>query len=252
MGSDLGRIGENGANEFFETIVHATAYNEARDMIKGFTKDVDNEIVEDALQSMLSLITTSLIFKLLKYQEEYIERIFKIAGGLVTMLLASGMGKNVLGKMKKIKGIKLFKKLSMFQTNFSDRVATAQLVVDSAGNIMKAETTTQNETNPFTAVNQIKEHKVSKEKLNHQVGNSMVSRYNDTLLFKMFTKNFTQNDKTMIKKMLGKENSTVDIDIDDMNKIGDFLFVSDSGGNVTGLSDAFMQMVNSMGYTHNK
>lgn len=245
--SELKRIGENGANEFFETITQMIAYEKSRELISGYTANVEDGVVKEALEGMFSIMSSSLIMLLIRKQETFLQGVLDTAYGLVVIILASDKAQRAIGKMKRIKGVKLFKKLGIFQTSFQDRVQAAQLVVNASGNIFKAESTTQNETNPFTMVNQAKEHSVNKERLNHAIGSDMVSKYNDTLMFKMFTKNFTANDKTMIKKMLGKS-ATADIDIDDMNKIADFMYITDVDGNVTGLSDSFMQVVQSLGF----
>ncbi|WP_346389417.1 hypothetical protein [Sulfurimonas sp. NWX367] len=69
------------------------------------------------------------------------------------------------------------------------------------------------------------------------------------MLFKVLTKNFTANDKQIIKKILG--NSQADMtDIDNLNQVADFMFVKDSNGDITGLSEQMFQLLNGLGYVH--
>lgn len=246
----LGQIGENGANEFFETILYMTAYNEAQTQISSFTKDIDNPIVEDALQGAMTIITMGLVFKAIQMQEEFIQKIFDTAKGLVTILLASGWAQKMGSKLGGLKGAKLFKKLEFFKSSFSDRVAVAQLVVSGASGHLQGERVTQSETATFDTILRQKEHIVNKEKLHHGVGSDMAKRYNETLLFKLFTKSFTANDEVLIKKILGRDTAS-ELNIADMNKVADFMFVTDVNGNVTGLSEQMFTLINGLGYVHN-
>lgn len=245
----LQTIGQNGSEEFFETILYATAYEEARTQIQGMTNDIEDEVLQDALTSAMTVITSGLIFMLLRKQEDFIQGIFDTAKGLVLILLGTHFAQKIKGRLLSLKGTKLFKKLSMFKSSYSDRIATAQLVVNGANSHFHAERTTQSEGSNVQTINQMKNHLVNKESHNHAVGNSMASRYNETLIFKLLTKSFTANDKTLVKKILGRDTAS-ELDIEDMNKVADFLFVTDDEGNITGLSEQIFSLLNGMGYTH--
>lgn len=247
----LNAIGKNSADEFFETIMYMTAYNEARTQISAFTKDIKSPILKEAVESSMQVLTMGVVFQLIRTQELWIEKIFNIAEGLCTLLLASGFGQKMSEKFSKIKGMKVFQKLGMFQQSFSDRVAVAQLVVDGAGNHMHSEKTHSSGSDIMSNITAEKEHIVNKEALHSNIGTNMAKRYNETLLFKLFTKSFTPNDETVMKKILGRDNAAA-ISLDDMNKVADFLFVKDSAGNMTGLSEQFFQLINGLGYVHNK
>ncbi|MCD8477290.1 MAG: hypothetical protein LRY68_04780 [Sulfurospirillum sp.] len=95
--------------------------------------------------------------------------------------------------------------------------------------------------------NDTKQTLYQRENLHMQFGNAMASRYNETLLFKLFTKSFTANDEMLIKKILGRDTGAV-VNVEDLNQVADFMFVKDTNGKVTGLSEAFYQLVNSLGY----
>lgn len=247
----LGQIGQNGANEFFETMLYMTAYTQAQEQIKDFTKDIDNSVVQDALEGAMTVVSMGLVFALIQKQEQFLQGIFNTAKGLVLILLGSSFGQKMAGKLGRVKGFKLFKKLEMFKSAYSDRVATAQLVVDGASSHFAAERTAQSETNTLNTITTMQEHIVNKESLNHSVGSGMASRYNETLLFKLFTKSFTANDEMIIKKIIGRDTASA-LNIDDMNKIADFMFIKDDSGNITGLTEQLFQLLNGLGYVHNK
>ena len=245
----LQSIGQNGAEEFFETMLYMTAYDEAQTQIKGFTKDIDNEVVQDALQGAMSIISMGLVFLLIRKQEDFIQGVFNTASGLVTILLGTQFMQSVGGRLKSMKGTKLFKKLSMFKSSYTDRVATAQLVVNGANSHFTAERISQGSATNMQSVSTMKEHLVSKEKLNHSVGSGMASRYNETLMFKLFTKSFTQKDTTLMKKILGRDTAS-ELKVEDMNKVADFMFVTDNNGDVTGLTEQMFQLINGLGYVN--
>jgi len=245
----LGSIGQNGADEFFETIIYGLAYDEARLQINSMTKDVDSAVLQDAIQGMMTIISSGLIFLLIRKQEAFINGVFEVAKGLTVILLGSGYAQKIGNKLKSLKGVKAFKFLSTFKSAYSDRVATAQLVVTHANTHFTADSTTQNETNSISSAMQMQEHLVSKEKLNHAVGNSKAQSYKESLMLKLVTKSFTANDEVMIKKMLGRDTAT-SINIADMNKIADFMFVTDTDGNVSGLTEQMFSFINGLGYTH--
>lgn len=245
----LKNVGQNGAEEFFETILYMTAYEEAKGIITEYTGDIESDVVQEALQSAMTVVTMGVVFQLIRTQEKFIERIFDIASGLVTVLLASKFAQKVGSRVSGIKGIRLFKKLSIFRQSYSDRIATAQLVVNGANSQFHAERTAQAESNLFSSSLQVKDHIVSKESNNMELGSKMASRYNETLLFKLFTRNFSQKDVTLLRKILGS-GASENLKADDLNKVADFMFIVGDDGEITGLTEQFFQLLNGMSYTH--
>ena len=245
----IGQIGENSVTEFFEEITYQVGYDEARSQIQGFTKDIDNGVIKEALESSMNVLVMGLMMLFIRNQEAFIQRLFTVAKGLIVIILASDMIQRYKNKLSGVKGFKFLKKFNAFQKSYADRVATAQLVIDGTNNHLHAETTMQNETNNYNTVIAQKEHLVNKERLHMDLANNMASRYNDSLIFKMFTKSFTPNDKTMIKKILGRDTGA-ELDINELNQVADFLYVKDSTGKVTGLSEQFLTMLNGLSYLH--
>ena len=75
----------------------------------------------------------------------------------------------------------------------------------------------------------------------------MASRYSDTLLFRLLTSSFTENDREILRRILGR-NSVSNLDVDDLNRIGEFIYARDGEGHIVGLSEAFLSLVNGLGY----
>ena len=241
-------IGQNTAEEFFETILYMTAYQETRTIMQEYTKDIDSPVLKEAIESAMSVAVFGAVFFAVQKQEQMIAWIFDKAE--VLMLVLIGKARNLLSKVKKFKGTKLYRLLNFMQGNNSENLMTAQIVATHQGFKSNARVHSKYATNPIGAYQMQTDTKNSlyqRENLHMNFGNAMASRYNQTLLFKLFTKSFTAQDELLIKKILGRETGAA-VSIEDLNQVGDFLFVKDTNGKVTGLSEAFFQLVNTLGY----
>ena len=70
--SELGRIGTNGVNEFFEDLTYNVAYNEVLSRLNNAI-DMDNDMVKQAIQSSLTIMVSSALFLYIQKQEEWIQ-----------------------------------------------------------------------------------------------------------------------------------------------------------------------------------
>lgn len=256
MAGQVKQIGQNTAEEFFETILYMTAYDVTKSVMAEYTKDIDSPILKEAVESAMSVAVFGAVFLAVQKQEELIAKIFNLAEGLIIALALKA--KNIFSKIKGLKGTKLFRKLSFLQGRNQDDLAIAQIVATHQGfkaNVKSSEIVGQNTSTQRTVgssyqmYNDTKQTLYQRENLHFQFGNAMASRYNETLLFKLFTKSFTSQDEMLIKKMLGRETGAA-ISIADLNQVADFMFVKDTNGKLTGFTEAFFQFVNTMGYVN--
>ncbi|MBN1839489.1 MAG: hypothetical protein JW802_05535 [Campylobacterales bacterium] len=242
------QIGQNTAEEFFETILYMTAYTEARSIMQEYTKDIDNPVLKEAIESAMSVAVFGAVFYAVQKQEQIISKIFDVAEALILILY--NKGRSLAGKLKGKKGTKLFRFMSWVQGNKSDNIAESHMIATLIGHKSQAHATNGNASNAVGAYQMqtdTKKNIYQRENLHFQFGNAMASRYNETLLFKLFTKSFTANDEMLIKKILGRDTGAV-VNVEDLNQVADFMFVKDTNGKITGLSEAFFQLVNSLGY----
>ncbi|MDD5400753.1 MAG: hypothetical protein PHQ93_06180 [Sulfurimonas sp.] len=247
----LGQIGKNSASEFFETIIYMTAYSEAQKQIHHYTESIENPILREATESAMNVAVFGGIFMIIRYEEAILEKAFVVASGLVTVLM--GVGKKAVDKLKNatFRGKKLGI-LSKILGNISDDgVAKAQVVTTQLGNFMTSRNNQYQSGNLIDSTLKVRENVVEKERSSLMLGSSMADNYVNSLMFKLMTSSFTPNDETMIKKILGRD-ATTTLNVDDMNKIGSFMFTKDSTGHITGLTEQFFSLVNGLGYLHNK
>ena len=187
-----------------------------------------------------------------KYQEELISKIFAYAEALMLILVTNA--RSLAGRMKGKKGTKLYRLMSWIEGSRRDNLLQAQLVSTHVGFKNVSHSTNGNASKGVGAYQMQMDTKNSlyqRENLHMQFGNAMASRYNETLLFKLFTKSFTAQDELLIKKILGRDTGAV-LKIEDLNQVADFLFVKDTEGKIMGLSEAFFSLINGLGYMHNK
>jgi hypothetical protein len=250
MAGQVKQIGQNTAEEFFETILYMTAYQETRTIMQEYTKDIDSPILKEAIESAMSVAVFGAVFYAVQKQEQIIAKLFDLAEALFLILIVKG--RSLAGKLKGKKGTKLFRLMSWIEGNRRDNIAEAQMIATHVGLKNVSHSTNGNSSKGAGGYQMQMDTKNSlyqRENLHMNFGNAMASRYNQTLLFKLFTKSFTAQDELLIKKILGRETGAA-VSIEDLNQVGDFLFVKDTNGKVTGLSEAFLQLVNTLGYVN--
>ena len=239
----LSGIGQNGIEEFFEEITFTVANDAGSDYVKDITKNMDDGIVKEALESSLMVVKMGVIMYLISKQEDFLEGLIKKSSAIIVLLVS--YPKDFLSKkLKGKKGLIFSKLLKFMQSDRSDRIQIAQVVTDQVGNLVSSKDTSNSSANNLSNSISVKDHLINKDRLNLEITNSKLNNFNQTALLKLFSSNFTENDKFLLKKMTGKSN----INIEDMNKVSEFMFVKDKNGNLTGLSDSFMQLVNGLGY----
>jgi len=241
----LKQIGQNSAEEFFETLIYMVAYEEARNMISEFTKDIDNPYLKEAVESAANVAVFGGIFLIIQYEEKIIEKVFNLASAVITSLIL--MPKKGLSKLKGLRGRKLSIVSKILGGLNDDAVGKANVITNQLGNFISGRNNQYQSMNLVEGSQLIRKSVFQKEDINLKLGNAMASRYNETLLFKLLTSSFSQKDKTILKKILGTYDPDK-IDINDLNKISSFMFVRDSDGNIIGLSEAFLELVNGIGY----
>ena len=241
----LKQIGQNSAEEFFETLIYMVAYEEARNLISNFTKDIDNPYLKEAVESAANVAVFGGIFLIIQYEEKIIEKVFNLASAVITSLIL--IPKKSLSKLRGLRGRKLSIVSKIIGGLDDNAVGKANVVANQLGNFIAGRNNQYQSMNLVQGSQMIRKSVFQKEDINLKLGNAMASRYNDTLIFKLLTSSFTQKDKTILKKILGTYDPDK-IDVDDLNKISSFMFVRDSDGNIVGLSEAFLELVNGIGY----
>jgi len=241
----LKQMGLNVTEEFFETLIYMTAYKEAVKMIHNYCQDIKNPYLREAVESAANVAVFGGIFLIIQYEEKIVEKVFDLASSLVGALILSS--KKGISKLKGLRGRKLSIISKIIGNLNDDAVNKANVIVNQVGNFIAGRNNQYQSMNLVDGAQQIRKTVFQKEQMQMNLANYMARRYNDTLIFKLLTSSFSEADKSILKKILGTYDPDK-IDINDLNKISSFMFVKDDNGKIVGLSEAFLELVNGLGY----
>lgn len=243
----LGEVGKNATTEFFEDLVYSVAYDEIIPKLNKFI-NTGNEHIDDALKSSINIIFSGAMMLYLAKQEQFVFKIFNKVKIAVVVYLALPLRNKLINKVKSKRGKKLLKFLDFFSSSDSDNINKARMAVDIGKMYIGGDGNCNTIYHSLNSYYSSKSDLVNQDNHKLNYAKAKASMVNQQMLFKLFTKKFTPADKEMIRKMTGNTN----IDIDTLNHIADFMFVTDNTGEITGLSEQFMRFINGLGYTNNK
>ena len=210
---------------------------------------MDDGVLKDAINSGITIMFSSALMLYIQKQEQVLQKIIGVAGSLFIAALSpvAGLAKGLLGKFKK--GVKAGMISKIIGVSAEARVGYAQAVAMGANAMFSSSQCNNQNNHHVNSVVQQRELLLHSKDQQLAYAKAKADSFNQTLLFKLFASKFTAADKEIIRKMTG---GSADIDIEKLNEIANFMWVTDSAGNITGLSEAFVQMLNGLGYFHNK
>lgn len=248
----ISKLGHAGAEEFLETFTYMYAFDEAKDFVKTyFPKDPNgNPYLEEAKESAIQVIMMGGIFKIIQYQEVMLEKFFAFLKGLMIVLL--GLSKKGLNKLRSSgKTGRIFKFFSEYIGNtVSEAIERVKVLLQWAQLQIDAQKNSYASGQLIQSVQGNRQNVVERDRSAMNLAKGMNDTYVNSLLFKLLTKSFKQSDEVLLKKILGRD-SVTDLDVNDVNKVADFLFVTDSTGKMIGFTEVAYELLNGLGYIHN-
>jgi hypothetical protein len=262
-------LGKNAADEFCEEILYGAAYvyvfPEVRkwidqkfpDEIDPETKRTKRNIMKDAIESSLNVIMMGVMFMIIRYQEQFLEKLFAISRS-ASLFIYSG-GKQVLDKLregiKSRRGVSAINRMNKYGDSMSQRIEMAKHIQMQTDSVINARDSQYNSTSIYTPAAQIQDTAVQRERLYEQLGDSKTNARLQLAMFKMLSGSFTPADYEVLKNIYKTIDPTGQfdpskVDVNRLNKISEFMFVTDNSGKIVGLTDAFMSVLNGMGYIH--
>lgn len=242
-----------GAEEFMDTFLMMWANDEAKKLLKDYfpTDPNMNPYLKEAMESAEQLLMSMGIFKLIRQGEKMLERLFEIAGAILTALLA--LSKKGYDKLKNhaMKG-RRFKALSNFLSGvLDDAIEKCKLFMAWIQGLVSARSAGNEAGNLAGATVDIRNNVMEHDRSKMMMGKGMAENMIHSLMFKVMTKSFKQTDENILKKILGRDNVS-DLDIADVNKIANFAYTVDSNGDFTGLSEQIQTLLHGYGYEKKK
>ena len=240
------RILNLGVEEIFEDLT----YNVAYDVVLKKLKDngMDDGILKDAIESGITIMFSSALMLYMQKQEEIIHKILGVVVSLLGVILSSFSSK-VKGLARKFfKGAKAGIISKFLGVSAEARVGYANVVVNGANAVFNSSQSSSQNNGYVSNIIKQKEALLHSKDQQLAYAKAKADSFNQTLMFKLLTSKFTATDKELLRKITGSSS----IDIEQINKVADFMWVKDDKGDIVGLSEAFMQMLNGLGYFHNK
>lgn len=242
-----------GAEEFMNTFLMMWAHDEAKTLLKEYAPiDPDmNPYLKEGLESAEQLLVSLGIFKLIRYEEKMLERLFEVAGAILTAMLA--LSKKGYDKLKNhaMKG-RRFKALSNFLSGvLDDAIEKCKLFMAWIQGLISARSNSYEAGSLASATSDARSNVLQKDRSSMMMGKGMAENMIHSLMFKVMTKSFKQTDEDILKKILGRENVS-NLDIEDVNKIANFAYTVDSNGDFTGLSEQIQTLLHGYGYEKKK
>lgn len=244
--ADLKNIGQMGVNEVFEDLAYNVAYGEIYNKLNKVIP-LDDGYLKDALQSGAAVMFSGALMLYMNKQEQFIKGVTDKV--LLSLAVVFGnVGGHIKKQLGKLKGRKLSILSKVFFRANSEQIEQAKMVIAYGDMIHQGQQVgTGTFLNHIASTNSSVSSVASNtQKLDY--AKAKLDATHKSLLLKLFTSRFTADDIDMIKKMTGKAN----VDIDNLNKIANFMYVTDDNGNITGLTEQFMTMLNGLGYLNNK
>lgn len=249
--SQVGGTAQNGVNEFFETLVTLAAYDGAREIIKKTTKDLDDGILKEAIENSLNVVAFGLVSVVVKQQEKFLYDVLHKYIKIILSYLGFSKLSFLAGKLSKMKGFKFLTHLKIFNQRSKNDVLTAQVVAQVASSHVSLFGSSSSY--DYFADFQVKNQALALEKEKHSaaLAHYMQSALHDANLMKLLTGKFTAKDKALLKKLTGFDNIE-NKDIDALNNVKNFMFSFDAEGNPIALTEAFVSLINTVGYYNKK
>lgn len=248
----ISRLGHAGAEEFLETFTYMYAFDEAKEFVKTyFPKDPNgNPYLEEAKESAIQVVMMGGIFKIIQYQEVLLEKFFAFLKGLMILLL--GLAKKGFQKLKTSgKTGRVFKFLSEYiGTSVNEAIERVKVLLQWAQLQIDAMKNSTTSGQLIQSVQNNRQNVVERDRSAMNLAKGVNDTYVNSLLFKLLTKSFKPADEVVLKKILGRD-AVSTLDVNDVNKVADFLFVTDSTGKMIGFTEVAYELLNGLGYIHN-
>lgn len=251
MSNVTGSIGYMAAEEFMQTFLFMWSYDESKEILKKYLPldEIENPFVREGVESASQLAVMMGIFKLIQHTEKWLEFLFEMGQAIVMALL--GLAKVGLNKLRNhaIQGRKFKFMAKMMSSVLDDSIEKCKIFVEWIKALIDGRKSSFESGQMIQASQQNRSNVYKRDEQAMTMGQNMAQNTINTLMFKTMTKSFNESDKPLLKKILGRE-TVADLDTEDMNKIANFMYVTDSNGKNTGLSEQFMTLLNAMGYMH--
>ena len=222
---------------------------------KYFPDEVDKDgraipnILLEMTEGGVSLLFTSAMMEVIRREEKIIDWLFIAGEAVISVIYLRNKSffDGFMNKIRSLKGVKASKKAKNFNSQNSDKDFITE-VQNQMSIIMQGRNSSHDVANTISANNSTIDTAIKRESHDHDFAKNRNEQFMKSTLLKTVTGTFTPADKVILQKVLGRENfDGVNLNIDELNKIHEFIFVTDSSGKTIGLSKAIVSILNAFG-----
>lgn len=213
-------------------------------------KPVQN-IALEVLSGGASFLFMSSMMEVIRREERFIEYLFAAGEAVIAVLYARNKGffDGMKSKIMGLRGVKAVSKMKTLNSQTDQTNSFVGQVYQAMQAIMQGRNSSHDVANTISASNSSQDTAINREAHNLKFAELHNKSFSSSLFIKTATGSFTVADKVMLQKMIGRtEFSTVPLNVDEFNKVHEFLYVKDSNGKMVALTNALMSWANGMGF----
>jgi len=208
-------------------------------------------VAKEVLSGGASMLFMSLMMDVIRREEKFIDYLFAAGEVVIGILWTRNKGyfDGMMSKLRGIRGVKAKSIAKLASDNTDNQNTFISQVHQGIQAIMQGRSQGHDVANTISASASEQQLALSRESQNAKFADKNNQAFKDSMMLKTISGTFTANDKVILQKMIGRSNfSTVPLDIDELNKIREFMIVKDSNGKFVGLTEAFTSLVNGLGF----
>lgn len=198
-----------------------------------------------------SFLFMSGMMEIIRREEKFIDYLFAAGEAVITVWWTRNKGyfDGMINKIKSLKGYKAKTKAKTLSDNTDNTNSFIGQVYEAMQTILHGRNSSNDVASTIQASNSSQDTAIRREAHNLKFAEIHNKTFSSSLFIKTATGTFVPADKTKLQKYIGRsEFSNVPIDIDEMNRIREFLFVKDSNGKFVALTNALVSWGHGMGF----
>lgn len=208
-------------------------------------------IALEVLSGGVSFLFMSTMMEVIRREERFIEYLFAAGEAVIAVLYARNKGyfDGMMNKLRGLRGVKAVSKAKLIQTQTDPQNTFISQVYQQIQAIMQGRSSSHDVANTISASNSSMDTAINRERINLEFAKANNDSFNNSVLLKTMTGTFTEADEIILKKIIGRSNfSSVPLSIDELNQVREFMIVKDSNGRFIGLTEAFTDLINGLGF----
>jgi hypothetical protein len=208
-------------------------------------------IALEVLSGGASYLFMSAMMEVIRREEKFIEYLFAAGEAVIAVLWARNKGyfQNGINRLKNMKGVRAIARSKLLNSQVDYQNTFVGQVYQAMQAIMQGRESSRDVAQTIQASNSAQDTAINREAHNLKFAELNNKQFSNSIFIKTVTGTFTPADRTLLQKMIGRSDfQTVPLNVDELNKMHEFLYVQSSDGKFHGLTDSITSLVNGLGF----